>query len=360
MEIILKGNKYDLNLSSPEFWNNNQFFKIFIDNGFSSVSWDHVPDEMLLYLFLHDEPTIGKKRSDNTKREYFRDVKEFIEFANHFGGTRYIDEEDVQKYQYIIEEKNLSPSTLRRKTSVIKQFLTYLFKRGALKKDVTIMLKRVSVDKEQLVNRDFYDHEVQQLLEYFKKENYFAYTLLYVLVSTGLRIDELATAEWSSLFYYPKNDSYFLSVTGKRNKERNAKIFNDVLEVVSEFRKRRGINSELSEVDETAFFPKASGEHYNSSYLSTEFSRLILTTSDIFPFIKRRKMLHEKGDKRFNITPHTCRHYTAAYFADKGIDLKSIQDMLGHESLLTTERYLRRRRNLEDHAGVKVGGNFIN
>lgn len=361
MEIISTNTKIVQQINSSDYWKDNYLFKLFIENGLSNVNWENVSDEIMLYLFLHDEPTLGKERNPKTKKSYFRDITDFISYASLYGGIKKLNKEHVQKYQYIIEEKNLATTTLRRKNTVIKQFLQYLYRNEIIKQDLTLMMKKVSIDKEQLVNRDLYDHEVKQLLNYFKDHNYFAYTLMYVLVSSGMRIAELASAKWSDLFYFHKTDSYFLTVKGKRDKERDVIIFKDVLEVIQEFRRRRGLAFDLSEVNNSAFFAKANGGHYNPSYLSNEFSNLILETHEKFPFIKRRKLLHENAEikKRYNITPHTCRHYTAAFLADKGIDIKSIQDMLGHFSLMTTENYLRRKRNLEDHAGVKVGSSFL-
>lgn len=345
--------------NESDFWKDNRLFQKVIDHGYSQIDWETATDEFLLYLFLHDEPTLGKKRSEKTKKAYFRDLSDLLSFAREYGSVKNLHPDVLKKYQYIIEESGFASTTLRRKTAVIKQFMRFLLQIGAINQDNTFLMKRTSINKDQLVNRDLYDHEVQQLLNYFRENNYFAYTLLYILVSTGLRINELTTAKWADLFYFPEQDRFFITVTGKRNKEREAIIFKDVLYVIQEFRKRRGHEPELSEDNPTAFFPKADGSHYNSAYLSHEFSRLILDTHETFPFIKRRMILHEQGNKGHNITPHTCRHYTAAYFAEKGVSLKAIQDMLGHESIITTENYLRRKRKLEKHAGVRVGDSFM-
>ncbi|WP_366139543.1 tyrosine-type recombinase/integrase [uncultured Marinococcus sp.] len=57
------------------------------------------------------------------------------------------------------------------------------------------------------------------------------------------------------------------------------------------------------------------------------------------------------------MTPHTCRHYTTYYMLEHGADLASVRDMLGHTSIRTTERYLLRRRNYEEHARLKMNTN---
>lgn len=219
-------------------------------------------------------------------------------------------------------------------------------------------MKRPKYKNEELVNRDLHDHEVKQLLDYFNKKDWFAYTLFYVLASTGMRINELARAKWSNLRYEPTVGYYFLKVIGKGNKERDVIIFDEVLKVVIENRRRKMLTTEIGKVDGTAFFPKANGQHYNKTYLSNEFTKLVGNAP--FDFIKARfekesESINEGKSIRYRITPHTCRHYTAAFYMDRGIDSKAIQDMLGHASIMTTERYLRRKRSIQNHAGVQLG-----
>ncbi|WP_120193520.1 tyrosine-type recombinase/integrase [Sinobaca qinghaiensis] len=64
-----------------------------------------------------------------------------------------------------------------------------------------------------------------------------------------------------------------------------------------------------------------------------------------FPFVQHR---------RYPTTPHTCRHYTIHYILKQGTDLTSVRDLLDHASIRTTERYLLRKRNYSEHAGLKI------
>jgi len=189
------------------------------------------------------------------------------------------------------------------------------------------------------------------------------YTLLFTLVSTGLRIQELCSARWSSITYQPEAGMYFISVIGKRDKMREVPLFNEVLEVLKEFRMRRGFSGELKGQN-NPLFPKPNGDHYNFKYLSNEFTKQIEKLQDQFPFIKRRIEMEQQFAQsgksvRFRITAHTCRHYTAAYYLSKGADLKAIQDLLDHESSVTTDQYLRRTRKFSEHAAVKIGRSFM-
>lgn len=355
------GNEGNITLSvvDGDYWKDESLFLEVERAGFTNLDWKLVPDEILLYLFLNDEPTIGTKRTESTKKEYFRDLNQFLTYINNhrLGSLHNLQPETLLQYQRFLNEK-YKTTTLLRRTSVIKHFLRYLFHKGILQQDLTIQMKKTKAKKEDLVNRDLYDHEVKQLLGYFQKKDWFAYTLVYALVSTGMRINELTGALWSDLRYEPTVDHYFLTVTGKGDKQRDIIIFNDVLEVIMENRRRKNLSTAIGRVDGTAFFPKADGGSYNTTYLGNEFTRIVGLAP--FEFIQSR-FLREKESAssgkniRYRITPHTCRHYTAAYYMDKGVDAKAIQDMLGHSSLMTTEKYLRRKRTVENHAGVKLG-----
>jgi len=345
-------------------WFSKDTYLTIVQQGFRNVDWSLASDELLLYLFLHDEPSIGTKRKHTTLKEYFREIQQFYQYIHEqVGSVQQIHPEHVTQYQLALEEKQYKSTTLRRKSTVVQQFLSFLHRNGMVKDDLTKSMKRISIQKDQLVNRDFYEEEVEALLEYFQKHDWHMYTLLFTLVSTGLRIQELCSARWSSITYQPEAGMYFVSVLGKRDKMREVPLFNEVLEVLKEFRMRRGFSGELNGQN-TPLFPKPNGDSYHFKYLSNEFTRQIEMLQDQFPFIKRRVQMEEQFTQsgkslRFRITPHTCRHYTAAYYLSKGADLKAIQDLLDHESSVTTDQYLRRTRKFSEHAAVKIGGSFM-
>ncbi|RTR26568.1 hypothetical protein EKG37_21085 [Robertmurraya yapensis] len=358
---------FELALSKGEYWKNKKLFHEIEKYGFSNINWTEIPDDVLLYIFIHDQPTIGEKRKNTTKKEYLRDLNQLLSYlynpANNLPSLRELKPEDLLGYQRYLEGK-YKKTTLLRKTSVVKHFFRYLASKEILNRDITLQLKRPKTKYEELVNRDLFNHEVSQLLEHFKMTDWFAYSMVFSLVTTGMRIMEFSTAKWRNLRYEERVGLHVLTVLGKGDKERDIIIFDDVLEVIKENRRRKNLNDTVGALDDTAFFPKSDGTHYNSTYLSNEFTRLVSNAP--FDFIKDRFVKEElsAGEGKhikYRITPHTCRHYTAAFFMDKGIDLKSIQDLLGHASMHTTDRYLRRKRSIEQHAAVKLGEkSFIN
>ncbi|KGX92069.1 hypothetical protein N781_02845 [Pontibacillus halophilus JSM 076056 = DSM 19796] len=346
-------------------WYDATLYQQIQQHGFRHVDWDRLSDEWLLYIYLHDEPTLGSKRKESTLKEYFRDIRDFLLFVRDLApSVRSLHHEEVSAYQGHLEARGYKPTTLRRKTTVIHSFLRFLHRRGIIEEDLTASMKRIAVKKESLVNRDFYEEEVQALLDYFKEHDYFMYTLLYTLVSTGLRIQELASAKWSGIYYQPDVDLHFITVFGKRDKLREVPLFEEVFQVIREFRNRRGLSLDLSKDTESALFPKPNGAHYHFKYLSNEFSKNMYQLKDTFSFIAKRIQLEEATRQegkpiKYRITPHTCRHYTAAYYLSKGADLKAIQDLLDHDSSQTTDQYLRRTRKFSEHAAVKIGGQFM-
>jgi len=332
-------------LNQNELLNPSLFTELSTEH-FKNTNWANIPDKLLMYLFLHDEPTYGDTRSEGTKKEYLRDLLHFLAFAENYGGLRQLDPEDLLTYQDKLD-KRYAKTSFRKRTTVVKQFLNYIYKKKAIDSDLTRLMKKVAQPTKDLVDRDIYEHEVKVLLEYFKQHNYFMYALLFVLVSTGLRINELATAEWRNVYYLPHLGYHFLDVVGKGDIPREVLLFDDVMPVITEFRKRRGFDGEINRGSSSPFFPKGDGQAYNSKYLSSLFTANIKNTG--LPLVKYRKD---------PITPHTCRHYYAAFLTNSGANIDAVKDALGHSSIVTTQRYLWKKRRKENHAGLKVGKTF--
>ncbi|KEK17903.1 integrase [Bacillus manliponensis] len=328
--------------SSHDFFDST-FYERVIELGMQNLEFTSLSDPELVYLFIHDDPDIKKVRKPNTKKVYFHDLSYFMRYVLETSGSlRALHKEDVKRYFYRI--KDYKDTTLRRKKAVIKQFLQYIYRKGAIPEDITSEIPGISIDKKQLVNRDFSTEEVEQLLYYFKHNDSFMYALLYTLVTTGMRIKELTNAKWNELIYDANHDAYILQIIGKGDTPREVRIFEEVLESIKKVRQLRGLSIDVDLTDNSAFLPKADGSHYNSDYLGTFFSTKIIKTT--FPFVSHRKN---------KITPHTCRHFTAKYLSQQNIDLKSISEFLGHASVRTTEIYLRRQNLRENLATLKLG-----
>lgn len=301
----------------------------------------------LVYLFLHDEPKIGAQRTKETLSEYLRDLKDFLQFVTERGSLQQLSSTDVSIYQHDLS-KVYEPTTLRRRITIVKQFLRYILRKKAIDQDLTVDLKQIAMPANRLVNRDVYEPEIDQIKDYLEKNDFAMYVLFVLLISTGLRIAELATASWNEIFYYPSKGIHFLNVHGKRDKERDALLFTDTFALLCELRRLYGLTDKLNQADTSAFFPKSNGRNYNPNSLSTRLKKSILKSK--LAFLDYRKD---------PISSHTLRHYAAAYYTDKGIDIRAVQDMLGHSKLSTTEGYLWKKRHLDNHAGLRLGSTFL-
>lgn len=329
--------------SKSDFFDSSHFEKI-MGTGIRNIDYSKLNEESLVYLFLHDEPSLTKKRSDRTKKIYLHDLSHFLRYIKEKLGTIHtLTHNEMEIYFYELS-KQYAATTLRRKKTVVQQFLRYIYDNHALAEDYSTRIKKVSVKKEALVNRDLFPEEVTQILDTLKGTNFFMYSVFFLLTTTGLRIEEVANAKWADLVFHPSLNAYLLRVVGKGNKTREVRIFEDVLDEICRVRRLRKQTTELDASSTSAFLPKADGSHYRADYLSKYVAEKIEETN--LPFLRHRI------DR---ITPHTCRHFFANYLMGKGVELKKIRDYLGHESIMTTERYLRERTRRQNLATLELG-----
>ncbi|PEB54570.1 integrase [Bacillus sp. AFS098217] len=333
--------------SKSDFFDSSHFEKI-MGMGIRNIDYSKLSEESLVYLFLHDEPSLTKKRSERTKKIYLHDLSHFLRYIKEKLGTIHtLTHNEMEIYFYELS-KQYAATTLRRKKTVVQQFLQYIYDNQAVAEDYSTRIKKVSVKKEALVNRDLFPEEVNQILDTLKGTNFFMYSLFFLLTTTGLRIEEVANAKWADLVFHPSLNAYLLRVVGKGNKTREVRIFEDVLDEIYRVRRLRKQITELDVSSTSAFLPKADGSHYRADYLSKYVAEKIEETN--LPFLRHRK------DR---ITPHTCRHFFANYLMGKGVELKKIRDYLGHESIMTTERYLRERTRRQNLATIDIGNSLF-
>ena len=143
--------------------------------------------------------------------------------------------------------------------------------------------------------------------------------MLELLYSCGLRVSELTTLRISDLFF----EESLIKVLGKGNKERFVPIASIAQHYVSIY---------LSEI---RVFTKPQKGHEDTLFLNQRGKGL--TRNMLFVIVKR---LCEKAGLRKNISPHSLRHSFATHLVENGADLSTVQQMMGHESITTTERYL--------------------
>ncbi|WP_088069985.1 tyrosine-type recombinase/integrase [Gottfriedia luciferensis] len=321
-------------------------------------SFDGFNDLQMIYFFVHQKKDIKKVQTEDTKREYLRELLQFISILHenqealnideHEVAIKYLKRRHIEAYQEYIATaplgRNQQPykvTTLSRKTVILKAFFKFLYKVGYTNENLCDGLLSSNVHRDDLPNRDMTYAEVQKLLEFYKDAP-IQYGLILVLATTGIRIRELADARFKDLTC--ENGEYWLKVVGKRRKERDVYIFPYVFDAIVEYRKRRRLPIELNPLDESPLFTSFNNKKYGHAYLSKYMTKVLSRTGFDFLYLNGRNGI---------ISPHHLRHFFAIYSAEQGADVFRIQQSLGHESIKTTMLYLDKKSKRKNNVAMQ-------
>lgn len=273
--------------------------------------------------------------ADNTRESYLFDIAKFIEFLKRESQTlRSVTDESLQAFVADLHDLGIAPRSQARIISGLKSFFKYLKTENYIDEDPTINLESPQTGRhlpevltvEQI---DMLIDEIDKSTPEGRRNN----AIIEVMYGCGLRVSELVNLEINKLFF----DDGYIVVTGKGSKERIVPISDVAIELVNSYMLER------AQLDVVA------GEE-NVLFLNRRGHRL--TRQMIFTIIKR--LARQAGIAK-EISPHTLRHSFATHLLEGGANLRAIQQMLGHESIATTEIYLHldtsnlRREILEHH-----------
>lgn len=252
----------------------------------------------------------------NTVRAYLKDLEDFSVFVkNRESNLKAADIKLIKIYISAIHAK-MNKSSVARKISTIRSFYEYLLRRGIVKKNPAKFIEAPKQDKKLPVFLSV--DEIFSLVDVKNEGNAKLLSrdraVLELLYSSGLRVSELSDAKIGDLDM--KNGS--VKVTGKGNKQRLVPVGSKALKALEDY---------LSERQK--FKPKSDRLFLNSRGNG-------ITTRSIARIVKKYSLL--SGIPK-NISPHVLRHTFATHLLGGGADLRSIQSMLGHSSLSTTQRY---------------------
>ncbi len=274
---------------------------------------DNVLNHYMEYL------TVDKETSENTLNAYKRDITKFLDFLKE----KQINElEEINKttvITYILKLKDMgrASSTISRNIASIRSFCNYLILKGILKSDPTIGIDSPSMPKKM---PDYLlEEEIELLLEQpndsikGKRDK----AILEVLYATGVRVSELIdlTIEDVNL------KMGFVSCNGEHGKARIIPLGNISKEALIRYTNESRINL-IKNPDEKALFVNYNGEK--------------LSRQGLWKIIKYYTN-KAKIDKQ--ITPQILRHSFAVHLVQNGADLKSVQELLGHSDISTTQIY---------------------
>lgn len=261
---------------------------------------------------------IDKRYSDLTVESYRTEIKDFLSF---FEEKRIkindITNDDIKEYLAYLKKKETSERTLAHNVSVLRTFYKFLLTLKLIEKNPTEFLELPKLRKKlpTVLSKE----EVEKLLDMDLTDcySYRNKAMLELLYSTGLRVSELVNLELNNIDL----DNCVIKTIGKGNKERIIPISDYALYYVKKY---------LLEYRGSML------KHGINNYVFINNHGNVMTRQGFFKIIK--KIAIEK-DIKTPLSPHTLRHSFATHLLDYGADLRSIQEMLGHSNLSTTQIY---------------------
>jgi integrase/recombinase XerD len=265
---------------------------------------------------------LERSLSANSIAAYVHDVellKQFTELKKVKATPLTLTTKQLQLFLQYINELGMSAYSQARILSGIKGFYKYLMFEELIEKDPTELLEGPKIGRKLPDTLNY--EEIVKLLEAIDlstPEGGRNRAMLEVLYSSGLRVSEVVELKLNNIYF----DVGFLRVIGKGNKERLVPLGRDAMKYLKIY------------IDEIrVHVPVKKG--FESHVFLNRFGKKISRVS-IFTIIK--SLAHAIGLKK-TISPHTFRHSFATHLIEGGADLRAVQEMLGHESITTTEIY---------------------
>lgn len=257
---------------------------------------------------------IEKNYSQHTVLNYRLDLEDFRKFLGETPLEK-IDYLTLRKYLAILKEKNLGTRTVGRKLSTLRSFFRFLTRDGYLK--VNPILSLSSPKLERHLPQFLTEEETVKLIEsaFARSESdekgLRDRAILETFYSTGMRIAELVGLDVDEIDFI----SGIVKVMGKGKKERIVPIGEQAISAIRKYLRKRKKQTE-------ALFLNKFGKR--------------ITTRGVRGIVD--KYIHAAGIKQ-GVSPHTLRHSFATHLLDRGADLRTVQELLGHANLSTTQIY---------------------
>ncbi|NBI27455.1 tyrosine-type recombinase/integrase [Chengkuizengella marina] len=303
------------------------------EDEFGNYNYRHLSNIEMIYVYIHMR---GKSRKEKSKKEYVRELLQFLHIIKEYEveDIRKLSRRNVEGYQNHIEKMYDKSNTITKKLNIVKSFLKWCYQERYLKKDLNRGFYSIMVDKTKIVERDISIEQMKQALQYYER-NPKVKSIILLLATSGLRLAEIITPNWSDLYYDSKRNKYYLKTITKRDKVRHALIKDYVLEEIKEYRGRVGFDSELNTSDNSPFYPNRYGKKYTLSSLSTTLSKQLADAG----------LTTVQGER---VTPHFLRHFFARTAYSNGAPLDHIADTLDHsDPRITKQNYLYRELKKE-------------
>ena len=265
---------------------------------------------------------VEKSLSINSVTSYEDDITKlmiFIEMAYPSKKAADVTLQDLQAFLKYISEFNFTETTQSRIISGIKHFYKFLILENYIQINPAELLETPRINRKLPVFLSV--EEIDLILSFIDRstsEGERNIAMLETLYSCGLRVSELISLKLTNLHF----EEGFISVIGKGNKERLIPIGKSALKLIQNYVTNHRNHIAVKKNSEDMIFLSKRGTP--------------ITRQMVFYILKD---LAEKGGIKKKLSPHTFRHSFATHLVEGGADLRAVQEMLGHESITTTEIY---------------------
>jgi integrase/recombinase XerD len=279
-----------------------------------SLTWKQSFRNFESYLRLE------KSLSENSIEAYLNDVGKLESYFSNRGdetGPSLVTYSDLKDFLTWYSAENSNARTQSRVLSGIRAFYKYLLIEGEIEENPSSLIEspKTGLKLPEVLSINEIDKIIGEI-DLSKAEGHRNKAIIETLYGCGLRVSELVNLRLTDIHY----GEGFVIVTGKGNKQRLVPVGGKALKEIDIYKQDRNILPVIHD--------------QNILFLNRRGSRL--TRAMIFTIIKD---LAAKAGIRKNISPHTFRHSFATHMIEAGADLRAVQEMLGHESILTTEIY---------------------
>lgn len=278
--------------------------------------WNNFIKGFNAYLILE------KSMSKNSIESYLRDINKLISYLEMNEISVSPGDIEMKHLLGFIQYQNksgIAPSSQARIISGIKAFFKYLVMENIINDSPALLLETPRLGRKlpDVLSLEEIDR-IFKAIDLSLPEGQRNLAMLETLYGCGLRVSELIDVHLSDIY----EGEGFIRIIGKGDKERLVPIGNEALKAIKLYRDQIRNHIAPKHGQEDILFLKGNGSH--------------LTRQWVFLIIKA---LVEKAGIHKTISPHTFRHSFATHLIERGADLRAVQEMLGHESITTTEIY---------------------
>jgi len=284
--------------------------------------------EILVDAFI-ELLAVEKGYADNTCRAYRNDLQEFVDFVlrNNTGGPSGAGDRSepdmwnhlaIRKYLGYLHDRN-KKSTIARKLSAVRMFFRYLVKQGVIETNPAETI--LTPKQEHPVPNYLTVDDVFRLLDSIpitSLQSARDRAIFEAIYSCGLRVSETSGLDVGNVDF----DAGLVRVLGKGSKERIVPIGRQALEAIRAYRARLEIEKGIAMVDEGPLFLNKFLHRLSTRSMARSLENIVKACS-----------------MRVPVSPHVLRHTFATHMLDAGADLRVVQELLGHQSLSTTQKY---------------------